>query len=141
MIKVGIVGYGNLGKACEGIAHVDDRFELVGIFTRRDPSGMSSGLGSKFYAQSDIKKFKDKNVTLAECELFTGRTHQIRVHLKSIGHTIVGDELYGKGIDIEKGVKRQFLHAYRIKFTHPVTKKEMEIEIPLAEDMKEFLEK
>lgn len=88
-----------------------------------------------------IKKFKDKNVTLAECELFTGRTHQIRVHLKSIGHTIVGDELYGKGIDIEKGVKRQFLHAYRVKFTHPATKKEMEIEIPLAEDMKEFLEK
>lgn len=88
-----------------------------------------------------IKKFKDKNATLVECELFTGRTHQIRVHLKSIGHTIVGDELYGKGIDIEKGVKRQFLHAYRVKFTHPAAKKEMEMEIPLAEDMKEFLEK
>ena len=80
-------------------------------------------------------------MTLVECELFTGRTHQIRVHLKSIGHTIVGDELYGKGIDIEKGVKRQFLHAYRVKFTHPAAKKEMEMEIPLAEDMKEFLEK
>ena len=60
MIKVGIVGYGNLGKACEGIAHADDRFELVGIFTRRDPNGMSSGFASKFYAQSDIKKIKDK---------------------------------------------------------------------------------
>ena len=43
--------------------------------------------------------------------------------------------------DIEKGVKRQFLHAYRVKFTHPATKKEMEIEISLPEDMKEFLEK
>ena len=79
--------------------------------------------------------------TLVKVNIETGRTHQIRVHLKSIGHTIVGDELYGKGIDIEKGVKRQFLHAYRVKFTHPATKKEMEIEIPLAEDMKEFLEK
>ena len=79
--------------------------------------------------------------TLVKVYIETGRTHQIRVHLKSIGHTIVGDELYGKGIDIEKGVKRQFLHAYRVKFTHPATKKEMEIEIPLAEDMKEFLEK
>ena len=88
-----------------------------------------------------IKKFKDKNVTLVECELFTGRTHQIRVHLKSIGHTITGDELYGNGLNPEKGIKRQFLHAYRVKFTHPAAKKEMEIEISLPEDMKEFLEK
>ena len=88
-----------------------------------------------------IKKFEDKNVTLVECELFTGRTHQIRVHLKSIGHTITGDELYGNGLNPEKGIKRQFLHAYRVKFTHPAAKKEMEIEISLPEDMKEFLEK
>jgi len=88
-----------------------------------------------------LKKFDDKNVTLIECELFTGRTHQIRVHLKSIGHTIVGDELYGKGLDIEKGIKRQFLHAYKVKFTHPVKKEEMEIEIPIFNDMKEFLER
>ena len=60
MIKVGIVGYGNLGKACEEIAHADDRFELVGIYTRRDPRNMISEFGSKFYSQSDLKKFKDK---------------------------------------------------------------------------------
>ena len=88
-----------------------------------------------------LKKFDDKNVTLVECELFTGRTHQIRVHLKSIGHTIVGDELYGKGLDIEKGIKRQFLHAYKVKFTHPVKKEKMEIEIPIFNDMEEFLER
>ena len=64
-----------------------------------------------------IKRFHEKNVTLVECELFTGRTHQIRVHLKSIGYPIVGDELYGHGIDEKKGIKRQFLHAYRVKFT------------------------
>ena len=67
MIKIGIVGYGNLGKACEEIAHADDRFDLVGIFTRRDPSGMSSEFNSKFYAQSDIKKFKDKIDVLLLC--------------------------------------------------------------------------
>ncbi len=96
------------------------------------------------YAKTAVKVLKtypEKNATLVECELFTGRTHQIRVHLKSIGHTIVGDELYGNGLDKELGINRQFLHAYKVKFTHPVTKKEVELEIPIFSDMKEFLEK
>ena len=96
------------------------------------------------YAKTAIKVLKtypEKNVTLVECELFTGRTHQIRVHLKSIGHTIVGDELYGNGLNKELGINRQFLHAYKVKFTHPATKKEVELEIPIFSDMKEFLEK
>ena len=96
------------------------------------------------YAKTAIKVLKTypkKNVTLVECELFTGRTHQIRVHLKSIGHTIVGDELYGNGLNKELGINRQFLHAYKVKFTHPATKKEVELEIPIFSDMKEFLEK
>ena len=96
------------------------------------------------YAKTAIKVLKTypkKNVTLVECELFTGRTHQIRVHLKSIGHTIVGDELYGNGLNKELGINRQFLHAYKVKFTHPAIKKEVELEIPMFTDMKEFLEK
>ena len=96
------------------------------------------------YAKTVVKVLKtylEKNVTLVECELFTGRTHQIRVHLKSIGHTIVGDELYGNGLNKELGINRQFLHAYKVKFTHPATKKEVELEIPIFSDMKEFLEK
>jgi len=96
------------------------------------------------YAKTAVKVLKtypEKNVTLVECELFTGRTHQIRVHLKSIGHTIVGDELYGNGLNKELGINRQFLHAYKVKFTHPASKKEVELEIPMFADMKEFLEK
>ena len=96
------------------------------------------------YAKTAVKVLKtypEKNVTLVECELFTGRTHQVRVHLKSIGHTIVGDELYGNGLNKELGINRQFLHAYKVKFTHPATKKEVELEIPMFTDMKEFLEK
>lgn len=96
------------------------------------------------YAKTAVKVLKtypEKNATLVECELFTGRTHQIRVHLKSIGHTIVGDELYGNGLNKELGINRQFLHAYKVKFTHPATKKEVELEIPMFTDMKEFLEK
>ena len=96
------------------------------------------------YAKTAVKVLKtypEKNVTLVECELFTGRTHQIRVHLKSIGHTIVGDELYGTGLNKELGINRQFLHAYKVKFTHPASKEEVELEIPIFTDMKDFLEK
>lgn len=96
------------------------------------------------YAKTAVKVLKtypEKNVTLVECELFTGRTHQIRVHLKSIGHTIVGDELYGNGLNKELGINRQFLHAYKVKFTHPANKEEVELEIPIFTDMKDFLEK
>lgn len=96
------------------------------------------------YAKTAVKVLKtypEKNVTLVECELFTGRTHQIRVHLKSIGHTIVGDELYGNGLNKELGINRQFLHAYKVKFTHPASKEEVELEIPIFNNMKDFLEK
>ena len=96
------------------------------------------------YAKTAVKVLKtypEKNVTLVECELFSGRTHQIRVHLKSIGHTIVGDELYGNGLNKELGINRQFLHAYKVKFTHPASKEEVELEIPIFTDMKDFLEK
>ena len=96
------------------------------------------------YAKTAVKVLKtypEKNVTLVECELFTGRTHQIRVHLKSIGHTIVGDELYGNGLNKELGINRQFLHAYKVKFTHPASKEEVALEIPIFTDMKDFLEK
>ena len=96
------------------------------------------------YAKTAVKVLKtypEKNVTLVECELFTGRTHQIRVHLKSIGHTIVGDELYGNGLNKELGINRQFLHAYKVRFTHPASKEEVELEIPIFIDMKDFLEK
>lgn len=82
MIKVGIVGYGNLGKACEEIAHNDNRFELVGIYTRRDPGNMNSSLGSKFYAQSDLKKFKDKIDVLLLC---VGSANDLRSLASELG--------------------------------------------------------
>lgn len=97
------------------------------------------------YAKTEIKvikRFENLGVTLIKCELFTGRTHQIRVHLKHLGHTIVGDELYGNE-SIEKyskmGVKRQFLHAYKVKFNQPSTKDTITLEIPMYEDMEKFL--
>jgi 23S rRNA pseudouridine1911/1915/1917 synthase len=77
--------------------------------------------------------------TLAEAEPKTGRTHQIRVHLASIGHPVVGDEVYGRrksGLD----VPRHFLHALRLGFKHPITRKRMELETPLPGDLAAVLD-
>lgn len=78
--------------------------------------------------------------TLLLLQLETGRTHQIRVHLKAIGHPIVGDPVYGTG-SVVKGVplKRPFLHAYQLKFTHPTTGVLVELEAPLPDDLQKVL--
>ena len=94
--------------------------------------------------------------TLVECKLETGRTHQIRVHFKSIGHTLFNDEEYG-GDAILKGTTftkykqfvqncfkicpRQALHAKSLGFEHPTTKKEIFFDSDLADDMLELIEK
>ena len=80
---------------------------------------------------------RSRDVSLLEVHIITGRTHQIRSHMKYIGHPVLGDVDYG-GSDHLKDVKftRQMLHSYRVRFTHPVTSKEMEFIAPLPEDMK-----
>lgn len=72
-----------------------------------------------------------RNYTLAEYELKTGRTHQIRVHSKFIGHPVVGDPVYGGSNKF--GVNGQLLHAYKLVITHPRTKRQMEFEAPLPD--------
>ncbi len=83
--------------------------------------------------------------TLVEVRIETGRTHQIRVHLQSMGHPVVGDTLYGAPHHIgpaDEGMElhRNFLHAARLAFNHPKTSKGMEIEAPLPAGLEEFLE-
>ena len=70
--------------------------------------------------------------TLLELNIETGRTHQIRVHLSEIGYPIIGDEVYSNGKN-EFNVKGQMLHAAKLKFKHPTTEKDMEVEAPLPE--------
>ena len=74
-----------------------------------------------------------KDLSEVKCILHTGKTHQIRVHMASINHPILGDTLYGKESNL---IDRQALHAFRIKFIHPITKKEIEVisPIPFFED-------
>lgn len=77
-----------------------------------------------------IKEFK--NYSLVECRLETGRTHQIRLHMASIGHPLLGDTLYGTSSSL---ISRQALHSYKIKFIHPITKKEIELIAKLPQDI------
>lgn len=95
-------------------------------------------------------------VTLIECQLETGRTHQIRVHMKHIGHTLFNDERYGgnailKGTSFSKYkqfvdncfkiLPRQALHAKTLGFDHPVSKQWMEFDSPVPEDIAEAVVK
>lgn len=84
---------------------------------------------------------------LVECRLETGRTHQVRVHMASIGHALLGDPLYGRSnprlrpVLGELGFARQALHAAVLGFTHPVSGETLRFSSPLPADMRELLEK
>lgn len=71
--------------------------------------------------------------SLVSLELETGRTHQIRIHMKYLGFPLIGDYLYNPDMEY---IGRQALHSYRLTFTHPITGKAMEFTAPLPEDMK-----
>lgn len=93
-----------------------------------------------------LQEFLGGKYSLLECQIETGRTHQIRVHLASIGCPIIGDKAYGNKSEnsylLRKyGVQRQFLHAISLEFTHPTTKKTLRIEAPFKEDMMDFIQK
>ena len=90
--------------------------------------------------------------SLIECQLETGRTHQIRVHMESLGHAVVGDVLYGKLPRLNKqraslqlardrgwANDRHALHAYHIQFIHPRTEEVMSFEVDLPDDMQILL--
>ncbi|MDO4807477.1 MAG: RluA family pseudouridine synthase [Coriobacteriales bacterium] len=87
---------------------------------------------------------RDEGYTLLECHLFTGRTHQIRVHMRHIGHPVVGDPLYGVGTKRSqprnRGLERQFLHSWSIAFDHPRTGERISCTDALPEDLKELLD-
>lgn len=79
------------------------------------------------------------NYTLIKCRLETGRTHQIRVHMSSINHPLVGDKLYGGSTSLYND--GQLLHAYKLTFYHPILKKEISLETDLPQYFKEVLDK
>ena len=90
-----------------------------------------------------VRQFAE--ATLVECSPITGRTHQIRVHTLHAGHPIACDDKYGEAAFDEKmrsqGLKRLFLHAWKLSFIHPADGREMQMEAPLAPELDGFLEK
>ena len=91
-------------------------------------------------AFSKLSTSKNEKFELIAAKLFTGRTHQIRVHLSSINRHILGDNLYGFKGELNK-INRFYLHAYNLYLVHPITNKQMNFTAKLSEDMHDFLTK
>lgn len=113
--------------------------------TRRDEGARSAV--SHYSVERRISSTWGK-FTLVRVRIETGRTHQIRVHMASLGHPVVGDTLYGAPAQIrhEQGgqdlsLDRNFLHSAELEFTHPVTRKPLHLESPLPEELRAFLGK
>ncbi len=108
----------------------------VKVVAKDDPDGMRSITLVKV-----AKRVGD--FSLLEVTIKTGRTHQIRVHLASQGHAIVGDDKYGD-FELNKrlgkeGFKRMFLHAWKLRFAHPLTGDEINLESPLPPELADFV--
>lgn len=87
-----------------------------------------------------LKRFEEDKMTYIECKLETGRTHQIRVHMSSIGHPLLGDETYGSGRKSKFKLQGQCLHAKTLGFIHPSTGEYVETDAPLPEYFQHLLE-
>ena len=121
-------GYGHLGllqgEDRPGIVHRLDR-DTSGLMVAAKDDAPQKALQDLIRLRV-LERFeagrRDEGYTLLECHLYTGRTHQIRVHMRHIGHPVIGDPLYGRG-DVRQnlGLTRQFLHSWHIAFDHPVT--------------------
>ena len=87
-----------------------------------------------------LEKFD--GASLLEVRLETGRTHQIRAHLASIGHPVVGDAAYGRDPSLARklGLTRPFLHARKLAFEHPVTGERIEVESELPDELARVLD-
>jgi 23S rRNA pseudouridine955/2504/2580 synthase len=111
----------------------------VKVVARDDPDGMRSITLVKVARRVTVG---DAVFTLLEVTIKTGRTHQIRVHLASQGHPIAGDDKYGD-FELNKllhrlGLRRMYLHAWRLQFDHPTGGERIELIAPLPSDLKEF---
>ncbi len=106
---------------------------------------MAAGVSRGKEALTQWKIMREmKGASLIEAHILTGRTHQIRVHMSSIGHPLLGDMLYGgpsvvKLQDLTVKIPRQMLHAAELAVTHPLTRERMRWQAPVPEDMKKVI--
>lgn len=113
-------------------------------FDRKKMAVVSAGGKRAETHYKTLKVLAGGAVSLVECSLKTGRTHQVRVHMTSIGHPLIGDKIYGRvpkialrsdSLKAAAGFGRQALHSYKMTFEHPKTHETMHFEIPMAPDM------
>jgi 23S rRNA pseudouridine1911/1915/1917 synthase len=115
----------------------DETFAVDAALNRREGrTVLDPGGGVEARTEFSVKERHPRS-TLVEARPQTGRTHQIRVHLSSIGHPVLGDRAYGGGGDDAKrlGLDRPFLHALMIGFRHPSTGEWLEVHDPLPKDL------
>lgn len=89
-----------------------------------------------------VEKFEAAKASLFQCVIHTGRTHQVRIHMKSIGHPLVGDRTYGwraHNTNLPLEPDRVMLHAYKLQLEHPITGKALDLEAPVPPDMDSLL--
>ncbi len=121
--------------------HPKDRQKMA--VTKNGKSAQTSYKILKIF--TSLKDPQNK-ISLIECQLHTGRTHQIRVHLHHLGAPIIGDEIYGKKLKLGLwpealySFSRQALHAYSLSFTHPISHIKLSFLAPLAKDMEQLLQ-
>ncbi|MDR2075198.1 MAG: RluA family pseudouridine synthase [Holosporales bacterium] len=138
---------------CFTIGAMNQRDCKIETFIQRDSRNRQKYTVSEFGGKKAITLCKtlrvtyitsNKPISLVECELLTGRTHQIRVHMKHIGCPIVGDPIYGKSKienvypSIVKNFKRSALHSYYLEFIHPITEEQLSFRSDFPNDMREL---
>lgn len=118
-----------------------ERFEVEAPLGRTGARIRVDATGGRQAATAFGVRERFARATLLEAEPRTGRTHQIRVHLASVGHPVLGDRRYGGAGDDARalGLDRAFLHAWRIAFDHPATGERLELEDPLPADLETAL--
>lgn len=124
------------------VAH--DAFTVDAPIGRRSGARMGVRRQTGREAATDLRVLRRPGeATLLEARPRTGRTHQIRIHLSAVGHPVLGDRAYGGGGDDARrlGLRRPFLHAWRLELDHPRTGERIELEEPLPEDLRLVLER
>lgn len=115
---------------------VKKRFDTIKTSIYNNKKHKSEPAETKYRVHETRERY-----TIVEAEPITGRTNQIRIHMKSIGHPLVGESVYSFRRNHELKFKRAALHAKKIEFDHPVKGSRISLEAPLPADMASFLEK
>ena len=116
MIRIAIIGYGNLGRACERIAIDSEDMEIFGIFTRREPSSLSSPYGTRFFRQSDIEQYKAQIDVACICTGSANDVTELAGRLAKSFNTVDSFDTHSKMIEYADDMRKSALEGDRLCF-------------------------